>query len=124
MNESDEENEEVGEEEQKPIDKLFESPDVQKGIAEFIKQVPTLIQSWLSSSLKKDTAQSEEKYRSTKWASTAILVAVVTVTVTIIVAVTLLVWNDKLSSEATAFLFGTIIGTVFGVLGRFIGGSN
>jgi len=102
-----------------PIDRLFESPDVQKGIAEFIKQLPPLIQSWINSGIQKETTRADAQRHSAKWANGIVMLAIVVITLAILSGICLLAWGAKISGEATAFLFGTIVGTVFGILGRF-----
>lgn len=105
-----------------PLEKLFESPEVRRGLEEFLKQSPAVLQAWINSGVQKETVKVDSQVRSTRWTSGAVLLVTVLVTIAIILAVSFLAWGGKMSAEATAFLFGTIIGTVFGILGRFSGG--
>lgn len=113
-----------GEGKPNPLDKLFESPEVQQGIAEFIKQLPSVLQSWIKSNVDKETVRSEHQVSSVKWASQYTTGAMLLLTVIIVAAVSFLGWNGRMSSEAVAFLFGTIIGTAYGFLGRFFSSKS
>lgn len=103
------------------LTEIAKSKDVQKGLGDFLTKLDTTIQSgietWKKSDIEKETIRANAQRHFVKWTSITILIF----SFILIFAVLFLSWNTKISSEATAFLFGSISGTAFGVIaGRFI----
>ena len=87
-----------------PIEILLSSPDIQKAIAE------------IPSTLRRST---EIK---TKWTAAPTIIAILILVGGIIGVVAYLTAIGKLSSDAVAFLFGTIVGASFTFLQKFLPG--
>jgi len=91
-------------------DKLLESPDVQKAIAELISKAPELVES----NIKSKTVTTRGITRNVLYWSGILILAIVA-------PVSVLTAIDKLSSDAAAFLFGAIIGAAFTFVRSFFG---
>ena len=91
------------------VDKLLESPDIQRAIA----QIPDLIKTNI-----------ESKRQSVGGATRTVLLWAGVLIVAIIIPVSLLTAFDKLSSDAAAFVFGAIVGAAFTFIRTFFGQRN
>lgn len=106
---------EPNESEDRTLEKLLSSPDVQKAIA----QIPDLIKTNIQAKNDLLKAQLESQTGTTRGATKWILGWSAAVALVIVLSISFLSWYGKISSDATTFVFGTIVGAAFTFLRNF-----
>lgn len=97
-----------------PFEKLLNSSDIQKAIAE----IPSLIRENIQTKSSLARTQIDAQVSIAKGISTRTLIATCFIALAVIGAVLALAYWNKLSSDAVSIVLGTVIGSAFTFLSR------